>query len=261
MHKRSIIAAAVLSGLLLGVLGFQVLRSSEPRYQGKRLTEWLADNDTEKTREQHLAAQEAVRKVGTNALPTLVRMLRTKDSLLKGKLTALARKQPLVNFHFTGADTRRWRAVHGIYALGPAAKSAVPRIVAILEDKDPGVKITAVTALGLMQSAAESAIPSLLKILTDNDPDVRRNAAEALGRIGRRPEIVVPALVDRLQDIDIGVRLFAILALSDGFGPKAKAAVPALLKAIEDPQETIHRSARDALTQIDPKTLVKPDVK
>jgi C-terminal processing protease CtpA/Prc len=58
MRKRVYIALAVLLVMLVGVIGWQVLRERQPVYQGKRLSVWLKSFD----RGSH--AQERVTGVG-----------------------------------------------------------------------------------------------------------------------------------------------------------------------------------------------------
>jgi len=80
MRKRVHIALAVLLAALLAVVGWQVMRRQEPVYQGKPLSSWLIASATTGSPEAQEQANAAVRQVGTNALPTLLRMLRAKDS-------------------------------------------------------------------------------------------------------------------------------------------------------------------------------------
>jgi hypothetical protein len=110
MRKRVQIALAVLLVVIAGVGVWQGLREREPVYQGKPLSSWLiAVYSTTGTPEaQEEQANAAVRQVGTNVLPTLLRMLRAKDSPLKVKLMALADKQHVIKISYTPA--LRWNA-------------------------------------------------------------------------------------------------------------------------------------------------------
>ena len=76
-----------------GVVAFQALRpqAREPAYQGKPLSFWL---DGLKVHQGHLPqrlqrsaaaseiAERAIREIGTNAVPSLLKMLRAKDSVM-----------------------------------------------------------------------------------------------------------------------------------------------------------------------------------
>src|ERR1035441_2154889 len=88
MRKRLYIALAVLVTAALAVVGWQVLRPPEPEpvYQGKPLSSWLNYRTALKPMPRKIQEQEAddaVRQAGTNALSTLLRMLRAKDSRWK----------------------------------------------------------------------------------------------------------------------------------------------------------------------------------
>ena len=100
MRKRVHIALAVLLVALGGVIGWQVLSLREPVCEGKRLSFWLrsysSDGDSP-------VADEALRTIGTNAIPALLAMLQAKDSTLKMKLVALG-------LRYTPAETCHMRA-------------------------------------------------------------------------------------------------------------------------------------------------------
>jgi HEAT repeat protein len=66
--------------------------------------------------------------------------------------------------------------------MGGEAKSAIPALMELLEDRDFFVRRTAAEALGQVGPEARAAIPALTKLL--KDPNVRRTAAEALRKIG-----------------------------------------------------------------------------
>lgn len=68
----------------------------------------------------------------------------------------------------------------------------------------------------------------------DEAPDVQANAVEALGKIG--DPTAIPVLITASANEDRFVRMEAIDAL-DAFGHAAKAAVPALVKAVKNDSE------------------------
>src|SRR6266576_2155320 len=100
--------------------------SREPGYQGRGLTDWLKDysrtqyaNDpgpwippspwTDEDRAVRARAEEAIRQIGTNALPLLLKMLASKNELKGyGPLAPL-----------------------GFQVLGPTAKPTVPALIAM----------------------------------------------------------------------------------------------------------------------------------
>jgi hypothetical protein len=105
MQKRGQFALAVLLVAIGGVIAWQILRGREhePVYRGKRLSLWLNYRTALKAQEAH----DAVRQAGTNAIPTLLRMLRAKDSGLKVGLMNLVQRQRIITIDYTRAE--EWR--------------------------------------------------------------------------------------------------------------------------------------------------------
>ena len=81
--KRVYIALAVLAVALVGVIGWQVVKpSGEPHYQGRSLTYWIRSYRRDQSGVQLIASPEelatadnAVRHIGTNAFPYLLKWL------------------------------------------------------------------------------------------------------------------------------------------------------------------------------------------
>ena len=93
MRKRVGIALAVVLVALGGVVGFQILcpQEREPVYQGRALRFWLRDyagwDIGPKTwAEAKVRAEDAVRQIGTNAIPNLLKMVSKTESPRMGKV-------------------------------------------------------------------------------------------------------------------------------------------------------------------------------
>src|SRR5262249_51540363 len=97
MKKRLAIAVAI---VLLWDFGgaWQALHSREPGNQEKPVSLWLKgfELNAPAAGPTFNEAVESVRHAGTNALPTLLNLLRARDSDLKHRVIALARKQHLI---------------------------------------------------------------------------------------------------------------------------------------------------------------------
>ena len=76
--------------------------------------------------------------------------------------------------------------------------------------------------------------------LHDKNSVVRMNAAKALGQIGPKAQAAVPALVEALKDKRADVGAAEALAM---IGSKAEAAAPALVKALKDEEQNVRRNA------------------
>ena len=256
MPKRVHIALACLFMLVTGVFLWEGLRQREPRYNGITLSEWLAPPvytgslkymDLQTRTDE---ADRAVRQIGSNAIPALIRMLRAKDSAFAFAVRNLAGH--FIRIRYVSAYEWNQRAMHGFAVLGARAESAVPALIDIVnQDRSLTARCNAMDALGFVGRAARPAVPSLLQFATHIDDEVRAHAIFALGRIHSDPERVVPALTNALADTSPSVRVHALIALEQ-FGPDAKPAVPALLEFLKT--DTTTRSAA-ALRAIEPKSL------
>jgi len=110
---------------------------------------------------------------------------------------------------------------------------AVPTLLERLEDDDAAVRFWAVIGLTNAGAREESAASALETALADPSVEVRIVAAEALCRIDREAA-ALPVLTDALTDESWWVRLEAANVL-DRVGEKARPALDAIRKAVEDP--------------------------
>jgi HEAT repeat protein len=238
MGKKCRILWAVLLVAVVAAVVWLSMPSPEPVYQGKRLSYWLAGYDTGNYNVTHPKgpspptagqADEAIRQIGTNALPTLLRMLQLPNPTLTDRVLAVARKQHFIKIPFGSANLNK-KAFFALMALGSQASNAVPQLIAIFEKNPSSFPQTAAPAiLGTIGPAAEQAIPALLVGLSYTKRTVRNNAIFALGRIHAQPKLVVPALIKCLDDSDQFVQEAAVVALG-AFGNDAQTAVPTLLE-------------------------------
>jgi hypothetical protein len=261
MRKRVQIAVAVLLVAIAGVVIWRALRPQEPVYQGKPLSSWLIASTTTGTPQAQEQANAAVRQVGTNALPTLLRMLRVKDSPLKVKLMALADKQHVVKIRYTSAEKWNVAAFHAFLALGTNAQSAAPALPEIAnENISHASRAYAISALGAIGPPASEALPSLFRWATNADADVRFSAFWSLAEIGAELDRVVPLLTNALRDPYYAARAGAVEALGK-LGADAKIAVPALVvplltNVLHDPSLSIQRMAVEALGKFGPDAKI-----
>jgi HEAT repeat protein len=267
MRNRGRIAVAALVTMLVGVSAWLGLRQREPVYSGKPLTLWLRTYAPSGSSGLHSRewneADNAVRRMGTNCIPTLLHMLRQKDSPAKLWLVAFAQKHGLAKrIHFVPATERNVEASRAFIALGNLAKCAIPALVEMLDDNISDEARCAIEdALAWIGPAAEPAIPLLFKAATNANPRVRASALWALGEIHAQPESCVPCLICALNDSDDWARLSAAHALGR-FGPDAKSAVPSLTELTNvrisfsgvtlSTRMQVQLEARNALRKIDP---------
>ena len=90
MTKRRRNTYLLLSVAALGLLAWLLFGPSEPEYQGKKLSRWLWEMEIAPDTAS-LAWKESVQAVqamGTNAVPSLLAMLRTRDSAWKRQIVS-----------------------------------------------------------------------------------------------------------------------------------------------------------------------------
>jgi HEAT repeat protein len=173
------------------------------------------------------------------AVPVLTGLLKSKHAVVAAQALseyrgAAAESLPaLVELLESKTQTTeaRWNAARTIGKIGPAAASAVPVLIAALDDPEWTIREHCSEAIGdFGPGAAPEAIPGLIRMLADSVARVRRDAVRSLGQIGR------PALES----------------------------VPEIKKLLSDPEENVRKAARTALVKIAPEQAppaANPDAK
>jgi HEAT repeat protein len=134
--------------------------------------------------------------------------------------------------------------------IGPAAKSAIPALVAALEDADAQVRFNAGHSLGRM---GKEAVPALIASL--NNEKLQRLILPILAGIGPDAADSVGLVAGLIRAKDLETRREALVALA-AIGPNAKSTVPELIKTLEDPQFTNRPASAFALGKIGDKAAV-----
>jgi HEAT repeat protein len=243
-RRRVLLAVAVM--VILGAAIVLSLAPWEPVYQGKPLRFWLQayrippvsglapaviDPDAPSPDE----AGKAIRAMGTNAIPTLLRMLQYQEPSLKVSLRDyLTRWFPRLRIRSNYGHERNHQAMMAFSALGSNAAPCAPQLIALYDEHpDPFLRQYIPAVLAAIGPPARQAVPMLLRAVTLTNNVIRVNSVTALGKIHADETAVVPALTNCLRDPYQEVERNAIWALWE-FGPKAKAAVPALLQVLRD---------------------------
>ncbi|MDF1663905.1 MAG: HEAT repeat domain-containing protein [Planctomycetota bacterium] len=120
-----------------------------------------------------------------------------------------------------------------------------------LKDKDVGVRMNSILAIGEIGPKAEKAVPKLIEALKDKDKLVRGNVTWALGKIGPKAG-TISALIEALEDKEWSVRASAAAALGE-IGPKAEKAIPKLTETLKDEEPGVCANAKEALEKIKKK--------
>jgi hypothetical protein len=274
MIKWVYVALAVLLVILAGLIAWQGLRlrEREPEYQGKGLRTWLREARGQSNWQARGSAEAAIRHIGTNAIPTLLEMLRQKDSPLTSKLIPwwgrhIAERPHLPSlirfppWYRNSAVFLNSEAERGFEILGTNAQQTVTAFMEVYEQNiSPSSRMYAAGALSAIAVAAPSTVPSFFRWAASTNQSVRLLAVSLLSHGRLEPSLVVPALSKWLSDTDNDVRLFAAQGLG-WYGAEARQAVPALVPLLSDRKGNVRTIATIALKKIDPETAAKAGVK
>jgi len=203
-----------------------------------------------------LATFEIIRRIGPQAIPLLVDLLR--DARVSIRRTAVDAMidlapeteviQPALRWALRDRDSQvAGDAARALGALGKRASPSVPALVNALSHEEPYVRIYVAETLAAIGPMAGAATKDLARAVGDPIPGVRWAACEALASIGPAAESAVPQLIKALKDEFLYVRICAARALGS-IGPKALAARDALNAAAND--SALRNEAELALNRI-----------
>ena len=265
----------------------------EPTYLGKTLMEWLlCERLISKEPESHDTQTDAIRRIGSNAVPFLLKWVRYRAPATKKELLSFLGGLPRpLNLNLEDKDLERshasWAAFRilgpqaraaipeltrmmdepgsgfigryhqPIYALGCMGEDALPAILAVLEDRLHPDHAEAALIIGFMPAARTNcarAVPLLVSCLVEQNEAAACRAAISLGRLGLEPGLAVPALTNSLADPRALVRRQSARALGE-FGAEGRAAGAALLQALDDLDFTVRLCATNSLSKIAPEML------
>lgn len=164
---------------------------------------------------------------------------------------AVAAVEPLL-----AKPATRLAAAEVLAAVGPAAKPALPALVAALADPEEDFAGDAALAIAAIGPDAASAVPDLQKRLADDVPaEVRYAAAFALGSLGPAAEPAAARLAELSQSEDTllaTVAVWAALKIKPGETALFDRAVPLLRRALTSEREIVRLEAAVSLGEIGP---------
>ena len=268
--RNQIIIAVIFLGIIVLETSCEQ-QKSQPVYNGKSLSAWLRDVDNEKPNHPNEQAREAIRQIGTNALPFLLKEINDPGEIWSqlGQTNSFYKTRE--------AYIRRSNVTIGFNILGPIARPAVPALVDLLNNGnnpgsaadalveiDPQIAAVALTDaltnkateprlaaaayLIIVGTNADIAVPNLILCLKNKSPE-NGIMASTLGDIHARPDIAVPALIRMLNDEDFQTRVESVRSLGE-FGTNAISAVPYLERAANGQNRNFDSEVKSALKQI-----------
>ena len=152
---------------------------SEPRHKGRRLSEWLELYD--RNARINGEAEQAILAIGSNAVPTLVKMLIPGEKLSLGHL--LERTGIPIELIQDTSDRMRNHnlAMHGFRILGSTASNALPQLLFLLEQEDHSYLVS-----DAIQAIGQPALAPALPLLDSTNQIARRHAVHIILHITDR---------------------------------------------------------------------------
>jgi hypothetical protein len=269
MSKRWLIALALFLTGIAALLLWITSTPPEPVYEGRTLSSWLDHHVPSSAARPpynspgYRKAEEALRTIGTNGIPTLLKMIGAKDlppPLLK--LVRISQRYRWSYIHYRSRMEQHEEADYAFEKLGTNGASAVPELIRIYErNVSPSSQRCAARALGSIGRPAQAAVPVLLRDFTHTNKDVRFYAVTAVSNIGGVPDVVIPAMTAALKDSNLNVRWNALNGLQH-FGSRSRVAVPELKKMLNDPgmlgTHSITQYVEVTLWRIAPEKVGRP---
>jgi hypothetical protein len=169
MKRKLILCLALVLGVgLFSWLEIEFTKTKEPRSDGRTLTQWLETGLPKNpflTRNiLPLRSKIAVMEIRSNAVPTLIRMVQTREVI------------PQSNY----ARRQRDMAIMGFDVLGTSARSAGPMLAELAKDSDVCVRYAALDSFLHVETNKNFLMPVLLHACHDSNGRVQVLAGAAL---------------------------------------------------------------------------------
>lgn len=278
------------AAIILGLVWFTYASNHEPRYEGRSLSEWLRLHEQEvTTRQRHFTGKpaDAVRHIGTNGLPFLVKWMQEYRMLSPWKVTLrnyAADLGPPAGEIWAQTVAKRERRAHlafsGFEILGETVAPAIPDLVRVANQGKSGSSPLAIGALahlgkdalspllalmtnsafpfrneammsvGTMHYLGTNAHPAVVLLIQSlSDPHLAPSAANVLGMLRLESDITVPALAECTHSPQKLLRGYAAISLGK-FGASARAAVPHITNLLVDTDDSVRIAATNTLALI-----------
>ncbi len=203
----------------------------------------------------------ALSKIGKAAIPPLLDMLKEDNTQLRAHAAAVLGQMgaravetvpTLIRLLQDPSDSVQQAALQALGAIGPGARQAIPLLAAKLADsQQQAQQVRIAAALLKIEPKSQPSFERLLAAARAQDPIDRALALEVLGEVSCQSTEVISELLKGLADSDIRIRIPA----ANGFYHMRQAAVPHLVKALQDPNPDLRREAARVLRGISPESV------
>lgn len=182
-------SALVISGTWLANAAEQ-----EPSYKGRLLSDWLGDMRLGQPTIGQMPYEEAIRAMGTNAIPKLLEWMRyepTWEELSSRKEEEAPHWRPITNLNRYPAQ-RGQRAGYAFGYLGAVARYTIPELTQLARtasNLDRAERFT-----GALHSIGPEVIPTLVSLTTNGPAWTQYAAIEGLEDYAEDPAVAAPLI-------------------------------------------------------------------
>ena len=209
-----LLAGAVLAPVLVVVFS----REREPEYGGKRLSEWVMELSPDASYEGGSESERAIRHIGTNAFPYLLRWINYEQPAWRTKLSDFANdpitgKAKLSWMLNDRQEELRYLAARAFFELGRGAEGVIPFLTQTLNNTN--ALASAQYAALVLADLGEPGLPPLMVVMTNKQspPVIRSCVLTGFVMQGTNKAPALRALTALLIDADAFSREVATNAL------------------------------------------------
>ena len=191
--------------IVTGVIVYCLLPPDEPVYNGKKLSDWLRiaikplplnglrlpSTAVGSPYRNRLNALSAIRAIGANGFPTILRLLRSRDGSIKRALKEFVNGRKILGLHLATNEEKLTMAVLAVNTLGPDAIPLLPDLIEVGQDPDPKLRGTAIGVIYSMMKLNIACIepykPAVLGLMASaiSDPGLR---GQTIGAVSLLPD-------------------------------------------------------------------------
>jgi len=264
---------AILAALLLALGWWLHLEHVDPRYQGRRTSEWLLELNN-LWEDEMKVAENAISTLGERAIPQITKSFyatepqwktdfcdwieaKTKWKIERQDVKSLRKSahkaidllgERAASMAPTLIDSLGNDEFHGdsLEALGVIGEPVVPALMVALNHKSSRVRVEVVRLLSLLEQS--DVVPQLKEFTRHEDPELRAVSIEALAALKLSASEVLPLLRPLLKETHEGVRACAVNVL----GCLAQASpglIPEFAAFIKDPSVLVRKRVTEWLGQ------------
>lgn len=206
---RSCVLLVSLVASILFIWNFFSSPSKEPSFEGEKLSEWIRSFDAmpvgtpfwtalnEIDRDPEMRkSKNAVAKMGTNALPLLLRVLASHPDRFTKTAKESAARAGILKLQSSHFDRDRIRAVCALVSLEVEDRTkAIPDLLMMIRSPNWGTAYSSATVLASMGGDAQAAVPKLVSTIKESKSvNARSLAILALSQIN--PKVLADLSLD-----------------------------------------------------------------